>query len=240
MNPDRDPIRLSKATLQVAFFFGALRTLAAAAVVLCLLVPAASAGDWRVRVEKVLDGDTVVLEGGERLRLRGIDAPEVGHKDAPGQYYGREATEALAALVAGKSISLDRDELDRDRYGRLVGLARLGDGRLVSLAMIEQGAAFVYPHHSDRDAELGRRLLLAQVSAMARGQGFWPALLRSPDAGRGYLGNRNSRRFHALSCAQGRTVGTANQVRFSSLSEAFAAGFAPARECTPWPGERER
>jgi micrococcal nuclease len=240
MNPDRDPIRLSKATLPVAFFFGALRTLAAAAVVLCLLVQAASAGDWRVRVEKVLDGDTVVLEGGERLRLRGIDAPEVGHKDAPGQYYGREATEALAALVAGKSISLDRDELDRDRYGRLVGLARLGDGRLVSLAMIEQGAAFVYPHHSDRDAELGRRLLQAQVSAMARGQGFWPALLRSPDAGRGYLGNRNSRRFHALSCAQGRTVGTANQVRFSSLSEAFAAGFAPARECTPWPVERER
>ncbi len=240
MSPDRSPIRFSKATLPVAFFFGALRTLAAAAVVLGLLVQAALAGDWRVRVEKVLDGDTVVLDGGERLRLRGIDAPEVGHSGDPGQYYGREATEALAALVAGKTISLDRDELDRDRYGRLVGLARLGDGRLVSLAMIEQGAAFVYPHHSDRDAELGHRLLLAQVSAMGRGKGFWPALLGSAAAERGYLGNRNSRRFHALSCAQGRTVGTANQVRFSSLSEAFAAGFAPARECTPWPVEPGR
>lgn len=240
MNPDRGPIRISKATFPVAFFFGALRTLAAAAVVLGLLVQAALAGDWRVRVEKVLDGDTVVLDGGERLRLRGIDAPEVGHNGDPWQYYGREATEALAALVPGKTIFLDRDELDRDRYGRLVGLARLGDGRLVSLAMIEQGAAFVYPHHSDGDAELGHRLLQAQVSAMARGEGFWPALLRSAAAERGYLGNRNSRRFHALSCAQGRTVGTANQVRFSSLSEAFAAGFAPARECTPWPVERGR
>jgi micrococcal nuclease len=240
MNPDRGTIRLSKATSPVAFFLGARRTLAAAAAVLCLLVQAVSAGDWRVRVEKVLDGDTVLLDGGERLRLRGIDAPEVGHKGAPGQYFGREATEALVALVTGRTITLDRDELDRDRYGRLVGLARLDDGRLVNLAMIEQGAAFVYPHHSDRDAEMGHRLLQAQVSAMERGQGFWPALLRSPDAGRGFLGNRNSRRFHALSCAQGRTVGAANQVRFSSLEEAFAAGFAPARECTPWPAERGR
>jgi micrococcal nuclease len=240
MNPDRGPIRISKATLQVAFFFGALRTLVAATVVLCLLAQAGMAGDWRVRVEKVLDGDTVALDGGERLRLRGIDAPEVGHKGAPGQYYGPEATEALATMVAGKTIALDRDELDRDRYGRLVGLARLDDVRLVNLAMIEQGAAFVYPHHSDGDAELGHRLLQAQISAMARGQGFWPALLRSPAAGRGYLGNRNSRRFHALPCAQGRAVGAANQVRFSSLEEAFAAGFAPARECTPWPVGRGR
>lgn len=240
MNPDHDRFRHSKATSRVAFFFGALRTFSAAVLVLCILGQAAFAGDRRLRVEKVLDGDTVVLEGGERLRLRGIDAPEVGHKGAPGQYYGLEATEALATLVAGKTIALDRDELDRDRYGRLVGLARLDDGRLVNLAMIEQGAAFVYPHHSDGDAELGHRLLQAQVAAMTRGKGFWPALLRSAAAERGYLGNRNSRRFHALSCAQGRTVGTANQVRFSSLSEAFAAGFAPARECTPWPVERGR
>ena len=69
MNPDRNPIRISKATLPVAFFFGALRTLAAATVVLCLLAQAAQAGEWRVRVEKVLklrfgieDGRTRTLE----------------------------------------------------------------------------------------------------------------------------------------------------------------------------------
>lgn len=239
MNPDRNRDRLSKATHPVAFFFGALRRGAGAALVFCLLVQAACAGDWSVRVEKVLDGDTVVLEGGERLRLRGIDAPEVGHGDAPAQYYGREAARALSALVSGRTLVLDRGELDRDRYGRLVGLARLEDGRLVNLAMIEQGAAFVYPHPSDTDRDLGSRLLAAQILAMQRGDGFWPVLLRS-SAGSCYLGNRNSRRFHALSCAQGRTVGPANRVRFSSLSEAFEAGFAPARECTPWPREAGR
>ena len=240
MNPDRNPIRISKATLPVAFFFGALRTLAAAAVVLCLLAQAGMAGDWRVRVEKVLDGDTVVLDGGERLRLRGIDAPEVGHKGAPGQYYGREATDALAVLVAGKTIALDRDELGRDRYGRLVGLARLGNGRLVNLAMIEQGAAFVYPHPSDKDRELAGRLLAAQARAMAEGQGFWPEVLGSSGARAGFVGTKNSRRFHDPSCAQGRTINAANRVFFSSLREAFAAGYAPARECTPWPVDSGR
>jgi micrococcal nuclease len=239
MSPDRDRYPLSKATLPVAFFFGALRRGAAVALVICLLAQAACAGDWHVRVEKILDGDTVALEGGERLRLRGIDAPEVEHGDAPGQYYGRDAARILSTMVSGQTLILDRDELDRDRYGRLVGLARLVDGRLVNLAMIEQGAAFVYPHHSDTDRDLGRRLLAAQISAMKRGKGFWPGLLRS-SAGSGYLGNRNSRRFHALSCAQGRTVAKANQVRFSSLAEAFEAGFAPARECTPWPFEAGR
>ena len=39
----------------------------------------------------VLDGDTLVLESGERLRLRGIDAPELRHGNDPGQYYGVES-----------------------------------------------------------------------------------------------------------------------------------------------------
>ena len=241
MSPDRKPLPRSKATPQkVAFFFGLPRVVLAACVLLCLLVQAASADGWRVRVRKVLDGDTVVLEGGERLRLRGIDAPEVGHGDAPGQFYGREAGLVLESLVSGRLIVLDRDELDRDRYGRLVGLARLEDGRLVNLAMIEHGAAFVYPHHADADRDLAGRLLAAQLSAMARGEGFWPGVLRSSAAGREYLGNRSSKRFHALSCPQGQKVGQTNRIRFSSLEEAFRAGFAPARECTPWPPERGR
>jgi len=240
MNPDRDPIRLSKATSRVAFFFGALRPVLAAVLVLCILAPAVFAGDWRVRVEKALDGDTLVLVGGERLRLRGIDAPEVGHKGAPGQYYGPEAGKALSKLVEGRDIRLERDELDRDRYGRLVGVARLGDGRLVNLAMIEQGAAFVYPHPSDKDSGLTTALHAAQVAAMAQGKGFWPGLMRSRAAEQSFVGNRNSRRFHVLSCPQGRTVKSANRVRFSSLREAFAAGYAPARECTPWPPQQGR
>ena len=70
---------------------------------------------------------------------------------------------------------------------------------------------------------------------MDQGRGFWPAILGSGPAKAGYAGTRSSKRFHVLSCPQGRKVKAGNQVRFSSLRDAFAAGYAPARECTPWP-----
>lgn len=182
-----------------------------------------------------MDGDTLALRGGERLRLRGIDAPEVLHKDKPGQYYGTESMKVLSSLVAGQDLFLERAELDTDRYGRLVGMARLGDGRVVNLIMIEEGAAFVYPHASDKDSEMARKLFAAQVTAIGRGNGFWPQVLGSPDALTGFVGTRNSRRFHTVSCPLGREVKARNRVTFSSLREAFSAGYAPARECTSWP-----
>jgi len=209
-------------------------------LILLVLAQGAAAETWRVDVDAVLDGDTLVLHGGERLRLRGIDAPEVIHNGKPGQYFGVESKQVLATLVAGRDLFLDKAELDTDRHGRLVGVARLGDGRVVNLIMIEEGAAFVYPHPSDMDGDLSRRLLAAQVSAMGRGKGFWPRILDVPSASNGFEGTRGSRRFHTLSCPLGNKVKKGNQVHFSSLREAFAAGYAPARECTPWPSDMGR
>jgi micrococcal nuclease len=233
MNHSRVSVDLFKAT-SVAFFFGALRRFWLAGLLCIFLAQGAWGGTWRVRAAEVLDGDTLVLASGERLRLRGIDAPEIRHKGSPGQYHGEESRRILQTLVAGRDLFLDRSELGTDRYGRMVGQVRLGDGRTLSLLLVESGAAFVYPHPSDTDKGMAGRLLAAQTSAMNKGLGFWPKLLAAPAAGKAYLGTRSSRRFHALSCATGRKVKPANQVRFSSLREAFAAGYAPARECTPW------
>lgn len=183
----------------------------------------------------VLDGDTVVLETGESLRLRGIDAPEVRHKASPGQYYAKESTSALRELVQGRVLLLDKSELDTDRYGRLVGLAKFDDGRIVNLLMIQDGAAFVYSHPSDRDKDMAGRLLSAQISAMNRGKGFWPKILGASFASNPYTGNMNSKRFHSAACSTGSRITKSNRVYFSSLREAFASGYAPARECTPWP-----
>jgi micrococcal nuclease len=227
----------SKATSPVAFFFGPAMRVWLAGLLVLALAQGAWADAWRVGVEKVLDGDTVVLSGGERLRLRGIDAPETAHNGQPGQYFAKQARRTLSALVEGRELVLDRAELDTDRHGRLVGVARLDDGRVVNLMMIEQGAAFVYPHPSDKDNGLEARLRAAQRSAMDRGRGFWPAVLGSGSAPAEYVGTRSSKRFHVLSCPQGRKARAGNQVRFSSLREAFAAGYAPARECTPWPSQ---
>ena len=64
-------------------------------------------------VVRVIDGDTVVLAGGERVRLIGVDAPEVGEPGA------EEATLFVRERVEGRTVWLEPDGNDRDRFGRL-------------------------------------------------------------------------------------------------------------------------
>lgn len=225
-----------KATLGVALFFG--WTIWLFCLVFLVFGSSAMAETWRTRVVHVLDGDTVVLQGGERLRLRGIDAPEVRHGRRPGQFYGQEARAVLRNLLGRADVILDRKELGTDRYGRLVGVAQLPDGRNLNILMVAQGAAFAYAHTSDKDPALAEDILYVQRQAMRQGLGFWPHILSLPAAGDNYVGTRSSKRFHRLTCATGRKVKKRNQVRFSSLKAAFEAGFAPARGCTPWPKVR--
>jgi micrococcal nuclease len=85
-------------------------------------------------VASVVDGDTFYLQGVEtRIRLWGVDAPE---RNAPG---AAEATEAFSNLVAGRT--LDCEEMDRDRYARIVARCTLDDGRDIARVLIDIGAA---------------------------------------------------------------------------------------------------
>lgn len=236
MIPDRTRGRGDKATLGVALFFG--RILWLFCLILLFFVQSATAQTWHTRVVEVLDGDTVVLEGGERLRLRGVDAPEVRHGRRPGQFYGQEARKELQTLLGRGDVLLDRIELGTDRYGRLVGVAHLPDGRCLNVLLVVAGAAFAYPHASDKNAVLAEEILRAQRTAIAQSRGFWPKILSLPAARDSYVGTRSSKRFHRLSCATGRKVKKYNQIMFPSLRAAFEAGFSPARECTPWPRAR--
>ena len=69
------------------------------------------------RIVRVIDGDTVVVLDSSnvqrKIRLQGIDAPEVG------QSYGKASKKYLSGLVAGKRVIVDYRK--RDRYGRIVG-----------------------------------------------------------------------------------------------------------------------
>lgn len=89
------------------------------------------------KVKRVVDGDTFVTESGERVRLIGINAPEM--KD----FYGVEAKEHLAELIEGRDVELTRDHKskDRDRYSRLLRYVVLG-GVDINEQMIREGYAF--------------------------------------------------------------------------------------------------
>jgi len=98
------------------------------------------ADEW-VKVKYVHDGDTIRLMDGRKVRLIGINAPEVAYDDKPGQPLGREAGRALSRLTKGQHVALRYGREKKDRYGRLLAHVYLADQRNVQEWMLEKGLA---------------------------------------------------------------------------------------------------
>ena len=91
----------------------------------------------------VKDGDSITL-GSQRIRMRGIDAPEysqICHRDGADYACGRLARQALVRLIAGKPVSCTGWQ--RDRYGRLLGDCKAG-GMDLNRALVEAGWAVAF------------------------------------------------------------------------------------------------
>lgn len=122
-------------------------------------------------VERVVDGDTVKLEGVGTVRLIGIDTPETVHPSKPVQCFGKEASAFLKRLLAGQRVRLEYDpEGRRDRYGRTLGYLFLPDGTFVNAAMIRRGYAFAYTRYPFKYLEQFRRL---EREAREAERGLW-------------------------------------------------------------------
>jgi micrococcal nuclease len=123
-----------------------------------------------VAVAEVIDGDTIALADGRRVRLVQIDAPEV----RGGECFSVEATRALERLVPrGSRVRLEADpRLDReDRYGRL--LRYVFEQRTnVNVALVRRGAASVWLYEGDR-GRYASTLLAAARQARSDRRGLW-------------------------------------------------------------------
>ncbi|MFW6323809.1 MAG: thermonuclease family protein [Desulfovibrionales bacterium] len=205
-------------------------------VVLFVLLPlcAAQAGTKSGRAAAVLDGDTLILASGETVRLLGIDCPEMPHEDDPGQYYSSAAKRTLADLVMGEALKIEYEK--HDRYGRILGRVRLGDGPEVNTRLVASGAAFFY-YHRDLPPGFEEEIMRAQRRAMRMKKGFWRRVLALETEHGFWIGHRFSRRFHDPGCRHGKRISSKKRILFGSLQEAFWEGFAPCRVCTPWPGK---
>jgi len=103
----------------------------------------APGSDWRT-VVRVVDGDTLILDGSERIRLIGVDTPESVDPRRPVQYFGKEATAFTRQMVEGRRVRLDYDEDRRDRYGRTLAYVFLEDGTFLNAEIIRQGYGHAY------------------------------------------------------------------------------------------------
>jgi micrococcal nuclease len=160
-------------------YYAAVRYgLVAFGLVLLLAAPAAATEHQLFRVRYVIDGDTVVLENGEHVRLVQIDAPEVYPER---ECYGPQARTALRRLLpAGTTVRVEADpRLDQiDRYGRLLRYLYRGPTN-VNVELVREGAATVYFYAHDR-GRFARTLLQAGGAARAARRGLWGACPGTP------------------------------------------------------------
>jgi micrococcal nuclease len=137
-------------------------------------------------VVRITDGDTIVVAyGGKEYKVRyiGMDSPETVDPSSPIQWMGPQATAANAALVAGKTVFLEKDVSEVDRFDRLLRYVWLTNGTawtLVNLELVRQGVASAksYPPDTKYDA----LYLVAQDEAHRSALGLWGATPPPPTA----------------------------------------------------------
>ena len=91
-------------------------------------------------VVRVIDGDTIEIEGKKTVRYIGIDTPEIHHPTKPVGCFGAEAAKRNAELVLGKKVKLVKDVSETDRYGRLLRYVWVDD-QFVNELLVKEGFA---------------------------------------------------------------------------------------------------
>lgn len=131
-------------------------------------------------VTNVIDGDTidVLLESGkrERVRLIGVDTPEIHWETMTADCYGFEAKEFLTGLIKGKEVwlELDPQQPERDKYDRLLAYVILFDESAeenVNQVLVEQG--FGYEFTVGHSYSLRDVFVEAESEAQSSGLGLW-------------------------------------------------------------------
>ncbi len=126
-------------------------------------------------VTQVIDGDTIELESGERIRYLLVDTPE---NTTDVECYGPEATQFNADLVAGEEVELSYDQECADDYGRVLAYVAVGDREINSL-LVERGfgcALYIPPNGEERRDEFES----LQARARADSRGLWGACPENP------------------------------------------------------------
>lgn len=93
-----------------------------------------------VKVTRVIDGDTIEIEGGQKVRYIGIDTPETVDPRKPLQCFGKEAAAKNRELVGGKDVSLEKDVSETDKYGRLLRYVFVNE-TFINDVLVRQGFA---------------------------------------------------------------------------------------------------
>ncbi|MBW2259447.1 MAG: thermonuclease family protein [Deltaproteobacteria bacterium] len=178
------------------------------------------------RVTKVIDGDTIVLADGRRVRYIGINAPELANESGPAERFGPEARDFNRKLVDREKVRLEFDREKHDQYGRVLAYVFLPDDTFVNAELVKSGNAYcVFRRPNTKYDSL---LLQLQREAMAKKAGMWE---KYPNEEGPFLGNCHSRRFHKMTCPFGGNTSAKNRIIFKTSYDAYLSGYSPCKRC---------
>lgn len=173
------------------------------------------------KVIKIIDGDTVDLNNSERVRLSGIDTPEIG------ECYYKEAKNKLEDLILNKDVFLERDISDKGRYGRLLRYIYVNN-LLINSFLVKEGYAKVHDKY-DYDIKLYKELKEVESTAKNNKLGVWGC--KNPKDNCLYVGSKFSKIYHKPECKWAKRIKPENLICFKSKEEAEDLNYKPAKTC---------
>jgi len=122
-------------------------------------------------VKNVYDGDTITLNNGERVRLLGINTPEIKSRHKRGEAGGLIAKQWLKKRIGNRPVRLETDQIKKDKYNRSLAHLFTKEGLHINLEMVKRGLATANIHPPNFRYQ--HALLNAQKEAENNGSGLW-------------------------------------------------------------------
>jgi len=127
-----------------------------------------------IKVSRVIDGDTIELIDGRRVRYIGIDTPEMADPRKNVGCFAKEAAEENKRLVEGKTVRLEKDISEMDKYGRLLRYVYIDDV-FINDYLVRQGFARI--DTVPPDVAHQQKFFQAESEAREQGRGLWDKCL---------------------------------------------------------------
>lgn len=183
-------------------------------------------GSRKYKIIKIIDGDTYQLDNKEKIRLIGVNTPEIHHPTKGTEYFGQEADEFAKGLLLNKKVTLKYDISQRDKYGRLLAYVYLSDGTLVNALLVQEGYAEIMT--VPPNVKFADLFLKLEREARKKKLGLWAVTSEKNIIIKGNINRRGEKIYHLPG---GRYFQQTKAERiFRSEEEARNAGFRRSKE----------
>lgn len=179
---------------------------------------------------KVVDGDTIYLDNGDKVRFVGVNTPERG---VEGYIASKNFVQKLCL---NKEVGIDIDDSKHtDRYGRILGVV-IVDGKNVNEMLLKEGLAeimYMPPSEFYPYDWANSNTPVADSHSSSSNSHPTSTQSTSSDSSASYVGNANTGKFHESYCSSVSKMSEKNKVFFSSRDEATNQGYIPCKICNP-------